>query len=82
MGIRHYVYIIESEKDGKPYTGYTTDLNLRLKQHNSDESAYTKGKGPWRLKWYSSFVDKEKALSFEKYLKSGSGYTFARKRFI
>ena len=36
----------------------------------------------WRLIWYSYFVDRDKALAFEKYLKSGSGYAFARKRFI
>jgi len=45
-------------------------------------SKYTKGKGPWGLVWFAAFDNKEKALSFEKYLKQGSGYAFVRKRFI
>jgi len=28
-----------------------------------------------------NFADKEKAMAFEKYLKSGSGNAFAKKRF-
>jgi putative endonuclease len=30
--------------------------------------------------WYCAFPDKYKALEFEKYLKSGSGRAFAKKR--
>ena len=82
MKQRYYVYILKSEKTGDIYTGYTVDLNNRIKQHNEDMSKYTKGKGPWGLVWFAAFDNKEKALSFEKYLKQGSGYAFARKRFI
>jgi predicted GIY-YIG superfamily endonuclease len=82
MENRNYVYLIRSEGDGKIYAGFTTDLGNRIKQHNLGMPGYTKGKGPWRLVWYAAFEAREKALAFEKYLKSGSGYAFARKRFL
>ena len=82
MKIRHYVYIIRGEKDSSIYTGYTSDLNRRLNEHNKNKSAYTRNKGPWELIWFAAFDKKDKALDFESYLKQGSGFAFARKRFI
>ena len=35
---------------------------------------------PWRLKTYIAFSDEAQAIAFEKYLKSGSGRAFAKKR--
>ena len=35
---------------------------------------------PWRLFSFHYFASKETALAFEKYLKSGSGRAFAKKR--
>jgi hypothetical protein len=35
---------------------------------------------PWRLKTYIAFSDAQRALVFEKYLKSASGRAFAKKR--
>jgi hypothetical protein len=35
---------------------------------------------PWRLKTYLAFSDEKRALEFGKYLKSGSGRAFAKKR--
>ncbi len=29
----YFTYVLLSEKDGKLYTGYTQDLNLRFEQH-------------------------------------------------
>lgn len=34
------------------------------------------------LKWYCVFPNKKKALEFEKYLKSGPGIAFSKKRFL
>lgn len=36
----------------------------------------------YRLEWYCAFNTKSQALSFEKYLKTGSGIAFMRKRFF
>jgi putative endonuclease len=77
-----YVYILVSEPDpSKHYTGVTADLHQRLDQHNRGESAHTAQFRPWRIETAISFRSEQKATSFEKYLKSGSGREFARRHF-
>ncbi|MBI4050342.1 MAG: GIY-YIG nuclease family protein [Candidatus Doudnabacteria bacterium] len=78
----YYVYILKSEKDRSFYTGFTTDLKLRLKDHNTKGNQYSSTKAPFELVWYCAFLHKKKALDFEKYLKQGSGFAFARKRLV
>ena len=76
-----YVYLIESvAAAGQRYVGLTTDLRIRLKQHNAGQSTHTAKFKPWRLMTYLAFSDRTKAESFERYLKSGSGHAFAGKR--
>lgn len=78
----YYVYLIKSLKNpNKTYVGYTTNLKSRLKKHNEGGSVYTSDPRPWKLITYIFFTEKDKALEFEKYLKVGSGYAFAKKRF-
>ncbi len=74
-----YVYILQSEKDFSLYTGFTTNLKKRIDEHNSGSNTYSSSKKPFRLKWYCAFDNKPKALEFERYLKHGSGFAFARK---
>lgn len=77
----HYVYLLESEAfTGQRYIGLTTDLKQRLADHNAGKSPHTSKYMPWRLVTYVAFSDAEKARAFERYLKSGSGHAFARKR--
>ena len=78
----HYVYILESKKDNSRYVGLTDDLKSRYTQHNQRSSRYTSTKVPYRLIWYCAFLDKKKALAFEKYLKSSSGFAFRNKHLI
>jgi len=75
-----YVYILQSESDLKHYyTGFTEDLNSRLKAHNSSQVPHTSKYKPWRMKTAIAFTDRKKALDFETYLKSPSGRAFAKK---
>ena len=77
----HYVYLIESiAVSTQRYVGMTADLKRRLQDHNSGKSSHTAKSKPWRLVTYLAFTDKAKAVSFERYLKSGSGQAFANKR--
>lgn len=78
----YYIYILQSQKDNSFYTGFTDNLKLRIKQHNQHDSKYSASKAPYELAWYCAFRNKNKALYFEKYLKQGSGFAFARKRFV
>lgn len=77
-----YVYLIRSIKNSqKSYIGYTNNIIERIETHNSGGSVYTKSHRPWKLVMYLCFEDEAKAIEFEKYLKSGSGNSFAKKRF-
>jgi len=77
----YFVYLLKSAKDPeKTYVGYTADLRQRLETHNSGGSVHTAHSRPWKLVTFICFDSKMKALSFEKYLKSGSGNSFAQKR--
>ena len=77
----YYIYLIESLSAGRQrYVGMTDDLRQRLREHNAGGSPYTARFRPWKLTTYVAFTDPAKAEAFERYLKSGSGHAFARKR--
>ena len=76
----YYVYIIQSIDKLNWYIGYTNNLNMRLKQHNSGTSFHIKKHGSWGVVFYAVFQNKLKAIEFEKYLKSHSGRIFIKKR--
>ena len=77
----HYVYLIQSlSHPNQTYIGNTENLKQRLDTHNSGGSRFTKSYRPWELITFLGFKEKLKATAFEKYLKSGSGAAFAKKR--
>jgi len=56
-----WVYIMECA-DGTLYTGWTTDLAERLSAHNAGGGArYTRGRGPLRLVYQESCIDRSQA---------------------
>lgn len=66
---KHYTYILEC-KDQTLYTGYTTDLERRLKVHNDGKGAkYTKIRRPVKLVYHEEFDNKSEALKREYALK-------------
>lgn len=61
----HYTYMLKC-KDNTYYTGYTNDLEKRLKAHNEGKGAkYTKGRGPVELIYYEEYEDKHTAMRRE-----------------
>jgi len=38
----YYAYVLQSERDGKLYAGFTKDLKLRLEKHNKSFVESTK----------------------------------------
>ena len=79
----YYTYILRSKSiPYQTYTGFTSNLKNRLKDHNSGKSFHTSKYKPWNLDFYCAFNNKQKALNFEKYLKSGSGKAFVKKHFV
>lgn len=78
----YYVYILQSESNPERfYTGFTDDLESRLITHNKGKCVHTSKFTPWRIKTTIAFTNRERALAFEKYLKSSSGRGFSRKHF-
>ncbi len=73
-----YVYVLRSEKDSGFYTGYSTNLRARLRQHRDGESCATAHRRPWKLIYYEAYVNQTDAVGREKYLKSGSGRRFLK----
>ena len=78
----YYVYYLQSEKfPEKYYVGLTTDVERRLKEHNSGKSIHSNKYKPWILINYTAFLHEATAKAFEEYLKTSSGRAFAKKRF-
>ncbi|MBQ7557690.1 MAG: GIY-YIG nuclease family protein [Lachnospiraceae bacterium] len=68
--MEHFVYILKC-CDGTLYTGYTTDVERRLKEHNSSDrgAKYTRGRRPCVLVHIEQFPSKEEALKREYFIK-------------
>ena len=78
----HYVYILRSlTNDKRHYVCLSVNLEERLKKHNAGQCQHTSKFRPWQIETAIAFQSKEKAVTFEKYLKSRSGRAFARKHF-
>jgi putative endonuclease len=65
-----YLYILESEKNGRYYIGVSEDLNDRLNRHNQGRSLATKAYRPWMLIYSERFDDRRSALARERQLKA------------
>ncbi|HLR74876.1 MAG TPA: GIY-YIG nuclease family protein [Virgibacillus sp.] len=66
---KHLVYMLRC-KDDSLYTGYTNDLERRLKMHEQGKGAkYTRGRGPFRVVYVKGYPTKEIALQNEYKIK-------------
>jgi putative endonuclease len=65
----NYTYILRCA-DGSLYTGWTTDLEGRLRVHNSGKGAkYTRSRLPVEIVYFETFETKSEAMSREWHLK-------------
>jgi predicted GIY-YIG superfamily endonuclease len=77
-----YVYMLQSVAYPEHYyVGLTENLADRLKTHNDGKIPHSSKFLPWRIETVVAFRSKDKAVAFERYLKSHSGRAFAKKRF-
>ena len=49
MADYHYVYVLQSQKDGKFYVGYTKNVRKRLEEHNIGQVQSTNERRPMKL---------------------------------
>ena len=66
---RNYTYMVKCS-DGTLYTGWTTDLEHRVKAHNDGEGAkYTRSRRPVELVYYEEYATKAEAMKREDSIK-------------
>jgi putative endonuclease len=71
----HFVYVLECA-DGTFYTGYTTDVERRVAEHDAGEGEkYTRGRTPVELIYKERFDSRSAAMRREHEIK-----TFSRAR--
>ena len=69
--IKHFVYILYSQKIDKYYIGETHDVNLRIEKHNEDyyDNKWTKKGKPWCIYFSIECLCKRQAKQVEQHIK-------------
>jgi putative endonuclease len=68
----YFIYIVRCD-DNSLYTGYTTNIEERIKKHNAGKGArYTRGRTPVKLVYMEEVADKSAALKREYAIKQYS----------
>jgi len=65
-----YVYVLQSLKDNKWYTGSTQDISRRLEEHNSSRVESTRRRVPFKIIYYEACLNEHDARTREQYLKT------------
>jgi len=78
--IKYFVYVLRSEVNGRLYTGSAVDPDLRLEQHNTGKSKYTKSTRPFKLVYKEEYNTRSDAVRRERFLKTGKGREFLKKK--
>ncbi|MBD3311342.1 MAG: GIY-YIG nuclease family protein [Candidatus Magasanikbacteria bacterium] len=68
----YYVYILLLSNN-QLYTGFTSQLKTRYKQHRTGGVKSTKNRRPIKLIHYEAYVEKSDAKRREKFLKTTEG---------
>ena len=65
-----YTYIIQSQKNGRFYTGSCSDIDIRIERHNAGATPSTKSGRPWRLVYSETYSTNSEAIKREREIKS------------
>ena len=68
----YQVYVLRNAT-GKFYFGLSENVSVRLLQHNTGVSQWTRSRGPWSLVWVSSWLPLSGARKLENHLKRQKG---------
>ena len=69
---KYQVYVLRNP-EGRFYIGLSENVAVRLEQHNSGGSQWTKSRGPWELAWTSEEMSLGEARRRENWLKRQKG---------
>ena len=75
-----YTYLLQSTKNNTLYTGYTTDLKNRIREHNQGLNQSTRPHRPWKLIYYEACLNEQDAKRREHYLKTSQGSRLLKRR--
>ena len=78
--MEYFVYVLQSEIDGRLYKGQTSNSDKRIIEHNTGKKKSTKGFKPWKLVYLEIFDSRSEAVLREKYFKTGSGREFLKEK--
>lgn len=73
MILPYCVYILFSERDHLLYTGFTTNLEKRIENHNAGQSKSTAPRRPLKLIFCEYYLFEEDARKREMYFKTTMG---------
>ena len=77
-----WVYLLQSIPFPRQrYIGLAENVEMRLQAHNRGASPHSSTFKPWKVVLAIRFENREKAAAFDRYLKSGSGFSFAKRHF-
>ncbi|MFH2104627.1 MAG: GIY-YIG nuclease family protein [Parcubacteria group bacterium] len=74
-----YVYLLKL-KNGRIYTGFTSNLKIRLNQHHEGKVKSTYKLRPVLLVYYEGYLKEKDARRNEKYYKTSKGKKDVRKK--
>ncbi|MFV1917461.1 MAG: GIY-YIG nuclease family protein [Patescibacteria group bacterium] len=75
------VYIIKLA-NGSYYVGRTDNFERRFREHYKGQQRTTRNFLPVKLITVVNFTNKDLAIKFEKYLKTGSGIAFRNRHLV
>ena len=76
----YYVYVLQSDKDGYYYVGYTNDIKRRLEEHKDSQVQSTRRRLPMKLIYWEGCLNQQDATKREKYLKTAWGKRYIKSR--
>ena len=76
----HSTYVLQSIKDGRCYTGHSSNLRARIKDHLKGRVESTRHRRPLQLIYYEACLTEADAKRRERYLKTGKGKRYLRQR--
>ena len=82
MDVEYYtVYVLYSFENTIFYTGFTTNIIKRFHDHNHNNiTGFTVKNRPWVVFYTEIYTSKKEAMAREKYLKTGVGRDFIKKK--
>jgi len=75
-----YVYVLQSRLDRNFYTGVTSDLRKRFRDHLYGRVSSTKNRRPLKLVYFEGCLSKKDATKRETYLKTAWGKRYIKNR--